>query len=60
MLKVSVVVKHELMLTLLIVIKQCGLERDLSLWEAGDQTEVGERGVTLRYVKFLSEHRIVD
>ena len=30
------------------VIKQCALERDLSLFAAGDNTEVGEKGVTLR------------
>ncbi|THH11785.1 hypothetical protein EW145_g436 [Phellinidium pouzarii] len=29
------------------VIFQCGLERDLTLFEAGDQTEVGEKGLTL-------------
>ena len=29
------------------VIKQCGLESDLSLFEAGDRTEVGEKGLTL-------------
>ena len=29
------------------VIYQCGLERDLSLFEAGDETEVGEKGLTL-------------
>ncbi|KAJ3557433.1 hypothetical protein NM688_g1472 [Phlebia brevispora] len=29
------------------VIKQCALERDLALFEAGDETEVGERGITL-------------
>ncbi|TDL20540.1 P-loop containing nucleoside triphosphate hydrolase protein [Rickenella mellea] len=29
------------------VLKQCALERDLGLWEAGDQTEVGEKGLTL-------------
>ncbi|QRW14592.1 ABC transporter transmembrane region [Ceratobasidium sp. AG-Ba] len=29
------------------VVKQCGLERDLTLFEAGDQTEVGEKGMTL-------------
>ncbi|KIJ45691.1 hypothetical protein M422DRAFT_778885, partial [Sphaerobolus stellatus SS14] len=29
------------------VIYQCGLERDLSLFEAGDNTEVGEKGLTL-------------
>ncbi|KLO19974.1 P-loop containing nucleoside triphosphate hydrolase protein [Schizopora paradoxa] len=29
------------------VIVQCGLERDLTLFEAGDRTEVGEKGLTL-------------
>ncbi|EJC98975.1 multidrug resistance-associated ABC transporter [Fomitiporia mediterranea MF3/22] len=29
------------------VLYQCGLERDLGLFEAGDLTEVGERGITL-------------
>ncbi|KAI0693031.1 hypothetical protein BC835DRAFT_1520746 [Cytidiella melzeri] len=29
------------------VIHQCGLTRDLSLFEAGDATEVGEKGLTL-------------
>ncbi|KAH7918842.1 hypothetical protein BV22DRAFT_1100095, partial [Leucogyrophana mollusca] len=29
------------------VLHQCALERDLTLFEAGDQTEVGEKGVTL-------------
>ncbi|EJC97739.1 P-loop containing nucleoside triphosphate hydrolase protein [Fomitiporia mediterranea MF3/22] len=29
------------------VINQCALERDLALWEAGDLTEVGEKGLTL-------------
>ncbi|KAI5124482.1 hypothetical protein M0805_008364 [Coniferiporia weirii] len=29
------------------VIFQCGLGRDLTLFEAGDQTEVGEKGLTL-------------
>ncbi|KAG5648265.1 hypothetical protein DXG03_006224 [Asterophora parasitica] len=29
------------------VLHQCSLERDLSLFEAGDQTEVGEKGLTL-------------
>ncbi|KZV63837.1 P-loop containing nucleoside triphosphate hydrolase protein [Peniophora sp. CONT] len=29
------------------VIYQCGLKRDLSLFEAGDKTEVGEKGLTL-------------
>jgi ABC-type transport system involved in cytochrome bd biosynthesis fused ATPase/permease subunit len=29
------------------VISQCGLSRDLTLFEAGDKTEVGEKGLTL-------------
>ncbi|KAH9019330.1 hypothetical protein EDB83DRAFT_2508434 [Lactarius deliciosus] len=29
------------------VIHQCGLQRDLSLFDAGDKTEVGEKGLTL-------------
>ena len=29
------------------VIHQCGLTQDLSLFKAGDQTEVGEKGITL-------------
>ena len=32
------------------VIDQCALRRDLSLFDAGDQTEVGEKGITLRFV----------
>ena len=31
------------------VLDQCALKRDLELFEAGDMTEVGEKGVTLRY-----------
>ncbi|KIJ23038.1 hypothetical protein M422DRAFT_105687, partial [Sphaerobolus stellatus SS14] len=31
------------------VIHQCGLTRDLSLFDAGDDTEVGEKGLTLRF-----------
>ena len=30
------------------VIRQCALERDLELFDAGDKMEVGERGLTLR------------
>ncbi|OJA09104.1 hypothetical protein AZE42_02554 [Rhizopogon vesiculosus] len=30
------------------VLYQCALERDLTLFEAGDKTEVGEKGLTLR------------
>ena len=40
------------------VIKQCALERDLELFESGDSTEVGERGLTLRYQCFLYEQDI--
>ena len=29
------------------VLYQCALETDLKLFEAGDMTEVGERGLTL-------------
>ncbi|OSD00626.1 P-loop containing nucleoside triphosphate hydrolase protein [Trametes coccinea BRFM310] len=29
------------------VLHQCALERDLSLFDAGDETEVGEKGITL-------------
>lgn len=29
------------------VVKECALERDFQLFEAGDETEVGEKGVTL-------------
>jgi ABC-type multidrug transport system fused ATPase/permease subunit len=29
------------------VLYQCALERDLELFEAGDDTEVGEKGITL-------------
>ncbi|KDR82358.1 hypothetical protein GALMADRAFT_237629 [Galerina marginata CBS 339.88] len=29
------------------VLKQCALDRDLGLFDAGDATEVGERGITL-------------
>lgn len=35
------------------VIYQCGLRRDLSLLEAGDMTEVGEKGLVLRCVLVL-------
>lgn len=35
-------------LTYLSVIYQCALKRDLSLFDAGDMTEVGEKGLTLR------------
>ena len=34
---------------LVLVLYQCALERDLELFDAGDATEVGEKGLTLRY-----------
>lgn len=39
------------------VIEQCALKRDLELFAAGDQTEVGERGITLRYFQVLTFRR---
>jgi ABC-type multidrug transport system fused ATPase/permease subunit len=33
------------------VIYQCGLKRDLTLFDAGDLTEIGEKGLTLRYIR---------
>jgi hypothetical protein len=36
------------LLIYVIVLYQCGLERDLGLFDAGDMTEVGEKGLTLR------------
>ena len=29
------------------MVKACALERDLDMYEAGDQTEIGEKGVSL-------------
>jgi ABC-type bacteriocin/lantibiotic exporter with double-glycine peptidase domain len=37
----------QMLITRYLVIYQCGLRRDLSLFEAGDLTEVGEKGLTL-------------
>jgi len=34
------------------VLYQCALERDLELFEAGDMTEVGEKGLSLRSVLY--------
>jgi hypothetical protein len=36
------------------VLWQCALEHDLSLFHAGDETEVGEKGLTLRFVLELN------
>jgi hypothetical protein len=44
-------------LTLLSVIYQCGLQRDLSLFDAGDKTEVGEKGLTLRLFNICPTYR---
>ncbi|CDO76129.1 hypothetical protein BN946_scf184876.g22 [Trametes cinnabarina] len=35
------------LLMALLVLHQCALNRDLSLFDAGDETEVGEKGITL-------------
>lgn len=35
------------------VVHQCYLEKDLELFEAGDLTEVGEKGITLRSASSL-------
>jgi hypothetical protein len=31
-----------------VVLEQCALEPDIARFEAGDSTEVGEKGITLR------------
>ena len=41
-----------------VVLYQCALKRDLSLFDAGDQTEVGEKGITLRYVSSLAYRKL--
>lgn len=41
------------------MIEQCALKTDLELFDAGDETEVGEKGITLRYVGFLFSFRIL-
>lgn len=38
------------------VIDQCGLRRDLEILDAGDLTEVGEKGLTLRYALLARAH----
>jgi hypothetical protein len=38
-----------------IVLYQCALDRDISLFDAGDRTEVGEKGLTIR----LASHYLV-
>ena len=47
--KVTVVcIVNRRVLTAYAVIYQCALVRDLALFDAGDDTEVGEKGLTLR------------
>ncbi|PCH35576.1 hypothetical protein WOLCODRAFT_80373 [Wolfiporia cocos MD-104 SS10] len=43
----KVLISAESVTQTLLVIYQCGLNRDLELFDAGDLTEVGERGITL-------------
>ena len=54
--RVSISISHlfELPLTDLLVLHQCALTKDLSLFEAGDATEVGEKGLTLRFCPIKS------
>ncbi|CAE6467389.1 unnamed protein product [Rhizoctonia solani] len=40
------------------VLSQCGLDKDLALFDAGDQTEVGEKGLTLRQVNGGQKARV--
>ncbi|KAG2123601.1 hypothetical protein DEU56DRAFT_829341 [Suillus clintonianus] len=42
------------------VLHQCALERDLTLFEAGDQTEVGEKGLTLRAIYSSANTLLLD
>jgi ABC-type multidrug transport system fused ATPase/permease subunit len=42
------------------VIYQCGLKRDLSLFDAGDLTEVGEKGLTLRSVWYIHKRALLE
>ncbi|KAG2160129.1 uncharacterized protein EDB93DRAFT_1113551 [Suillus bovinus] len=42
------------------VLYQCALERDLTLFEAGDQTEVGEKGLTLRAIYSSANILLLD
>ncbi|KAG0697813.1 hypothetical protein DFH29DRAFT_984146 [Suillus ampliporus] len=42
------------------VLHQCALERDLTLFEAGDKTEVGEKGLTLRTIYSSAQTLLLD
>jgi hypothetical protein len=47
--KVSFFRSHAVFLTNVpLVIYQCALQRDLTLFEAGDKAEIGEKGLTIR------------
>ncbi|KAF9013109.1 ABC transporter type 1, transmembrane domain-containing protein [Cyathus striatus] len=46
------------------VLQQCALKQDLELFDAGDETEVGERGLTLRHRRtegkdYISQGRVL-
>jgi hypothetical protein len=43
-----------------LVLRQCALEPDLLLFEAGDKTEVGEKGLTLRCVIQIGRRQVPD
>lgn len=38
------------------VLRQCALLPDLKLWKAGDLTELGEKGLTARSVRWLRSY----
>jgi hypothetical protein len=43
----------------LAVLYQCALEQDLLLFQAGDATEVGEKGLTLRFAFIFQSNSLV-
>lgn len=42
------------------VVYHCALSRDLALFESGDATEVGKKGLTLRLVGIYSDAAVVS
>ena len=42
------------------VLYQCALEKDLDLWEARDLTEVGEKGLTLRWEHQQAVNKVIQ